>query len=117
MRARAVEGAHERGLVGVVDQRQRGEVDAGRPALGPRDEQLDVGLGEREPEPPVEELVASATVKRRSSARSSSSWPRARSAASGSAGSTRVESTSWTPAGRWSTNHVMLSRAPWLESR
>ena len=60
---------------------------------------------------PLRNSPASAGVKRRSSARSSSSSPWARSAASGSAGSARVESTSCVDAGRWSTNHATVARA------
>ena len=60
---------------------------------------------------------ASGAVKRSSSARSSSSWPRARSAPSGSAGSVRVESTSCSVAGICSTNHATLARVPGAERR
>ena len=44
-------------MSGVAGERQRGQVDAGGPALGAGDEQLDVGAGELEPEPAVEELA------------------------------------------------------------
>ena len=45
VRARAVERLHERRAgPSLPGERQRREVDAGRPALGARDEQLDVGL-------------------------------------------------------------------------
>ena len=57
VRAGAVEGPHQPGLVRLARQRQRGQVDPGRPALGARDEQVDVGGGEAEPEAAVEELV------------------------------------------------------------
>ena len=54
--ARAVERGHQRVPVPGRRQRERGEVDARRPALGAGDEQIDVGGREPEAEPAVEEL-------------------------------------------------------------
>ena len=55
--ARAVERRDEAVLVRRAGERQRRQVDAGGPALGARDEQLDVGGVEPERQPSVEELV------------------------------------------------------------
>ena len=55
MGARPVERRHQRVLVRLAGQRQRGQVDPGRPALGARDEQVDVGVVEAELEAAVEE--------------------------------------------------------------
>ena len=66
---------------------------------------------------PLRNSSASGGVNRNSSARSSSSCPRARRAPSGSAGSVRVESTTCTVAGTCSTNHATLSRAGPLARR
>jgi hypothetical protein len=60
---------------------------------------------------------ASSVVKRRSSARSSRSCPRARSVASGSAGSVRVETTSCTEGGSRSRSQATLSRVDWAVRR
>ncbi len=54
-------------------------------------------------------LAASASVNPRSAMRSSVSSPLARSRASWSGGSTRVDSTTWTLAGRWSTKNPSVS--------
>ena len=62
-------------------------------------------------------LSASNSVKRSSSARSSSSCPCARSVPSGSDGSMRLATTSCSDVGRWSTNHATLSRADPLDRR
>ena len=57
VRAGAVERTHQAGLVRAARERQRGEVDPGRPPLRAPDERLDVGGGQVEREPAVEELV------------------------------------------------------------
>src|SRR5215207_11671020 len=54
--ARAVERADERPPVRRAGERQRSEVDPGRPALRPGDEEVDVGRRQRELEPVVQEL-------------------------------------------------------------
>ena len=111
MGARAVERADERALVLGARQRERGEVDPGGPALRAGDQELDVGRREPQVEAIVEELRRPpGRVKRRSSARSSWSCPRARSVPSGSAGSVRVDRTSCTEAGMRSTSQATLSR-------
>ena len=79
----AAESAHQRAPVVGRLQRERREVDAGRPALRSLDEILDVGALEPELQTVVQEASASAGVKPRSAARSSSSAPCARSARQG----------------------------------
>ena len=53
---RAVERAHQAVAVVAAGERQRGQVDPRGPALGPRDEELDVGRRQPEAEATVEEL-------------------------------------------------------------
>jgi hypothetical protein len=60
VRAGAVERRHARVPVGCAGQRERREVDARRPALGARDEQLDVGGSELEPSRSLRNSSASA---------------------------------------------------------
>ena len=96
----------EPGDVAAAPQRQRRQVQARGPALGAIAERRDDGVGQVLPRP----RCAAArrpprAVKRRSPARSSTSWPRARSRASGSGGSLRLASTRCSAGGRWSSRN------------
>ena len=53
----SVEGPHPRGGVVQPAEPERREVEAGRPALGSLDEQLDVRVAERDPLPLDEKLA------------------------------------------------------------
>ena len=114
---RAAESAHESVAVSSVLQRERGEVEPGRPSLRLPDQGFDIFGREAEPEAAVQEgvrlLAGEAQIAGRIS--SSSSW--ARSAATGRTGSVLLASTSWNPGGAWSMNHRTLARAGTLESR
>ena len=61
------------------------------------------------PDPVRSSSAASSAVKRRSAARSSTSWPRARSRASGSGGSLRLAITRCSVGGRWSSRNAIGS--------
>src|SRR5215210_3189352 len=70
---------------------ERRQLQAGDPALGANFERASVFLRKREFHDVVEEGSRLPRVKRRSAARNSVSWPRARSRANASGGSARPE--------------------------
>ena len=96
----------EPGDVAAALQRQRREVQARRPALGALAERARRRRRTGATRPRCAAArAASPAVKRRSPARSSASWPRARSLASGSGGSLRLASTMCSAGGRWSSRN------------
>ncbi len=90
---------------------------AGQPSVRATSRSTSAGASPR-PSRPLRNSAASAPVKRSSSARSSASWPCARSVPSGSSGSVRVAITSWTPGGRCAANQAtaVTSEMRWKSS-
>ena len=88
---------------------ERGEVETGRPALGAFLEPSDGVVPNPRPCRSFSSDSASSTEKLRSAASISTSSPRARSRASGSAGVDRVAIASSSTRGRWSTKAATLS--------
>ena len=98
----AVERGDERVRVLPVANRQAGQDQPGRPALGPFHEALHVAGGKPQAHGAFKAPDASSCVNRSSATRSSTSSPLARILARASGGSARAASATWTPAGRWS---------------
>ena len=96
----------------VVGDEQRQQPERGRPPAGALGQPALV-VGESPSTPmPSRNNVSSRWSKRRSSARTSSRSPDARSRAIPSAGSARVETTSWTRAGRYRMNASTRASTP-----
>ena len=104
-----LEAGDERARVGLAPQRQPGQVQPGRPALGPLPQPLGLVGGQLQAHRLLQQRPASALVKPSSAMRSSTSSPQARSRARASGGSTRVATIRCTLAGRWSTKNPRLA--------
>ena len=82
---------------------ERGQLQTGDPAFGAVFQRGDVSAERSSPITWLRKSAASAAVKRRSAARSSVNWPRARSRARGRGGSSRVAMTRCICGGRCSS--------------
>ena len=106
----AGEAGDEAGDVVAPLHRQRRQLERGDPPLGAPLQRGDVLLpSASSPITSLRYAAASSGVKRRSAARISTSSPRARSRASGSAGSARLAITRCSCGGRWSSRKAIPS--------
>ena len=112
----AGERRHEPGHIVLPAQRQAGQLQPRRPPFGPFRQRRHGRIGQGQAGPAAtcrSSAAASPGVNRSSAARTSASWPRARSRASASGGSLRLASTTQIPAGRCSSKNPSESCTGW----